>query len=110
MQVCDTIVVNCDECKEVLSDVCFTSLNIKTELAASTSVYMWVRDKFGNLYRELIMTEYDGAIIITSDDYPDGLFQLPQIFDLFVTSDEDGTDVLPLFSSPTFNCMKLNIQ
>ncbi len=110
MQVCENIIANCDKCKEILSDVCFTSLNIKTELSSNTSVYIWIRDKFENLYRELIMTEYDGTIIITSNQYPIGLFQLPQIFDLFVTSDEDGLNVLPLFISPTFNCIKLNIQ
>jgi hypothetical protein len=108
--VCTNIEANCDECKSELGVVCFATLNIKTELSANTSVYLWVRDKFGNLYRDPIMTEYDGAIIIVSDDFPDGLFHLPQIFDLFVTSDINGSTVLPMFSSPTYNCIKLTIE
>lgn len=94
----------------MLGEVCFASLNIKTELSANTSVYLWVRDKFGNLYRDPIMTEYDGAIIVDSEDFNEGLFQLPQIFDVFVTSDINGDNILPLFSSPTYNCIKLDVQ
>lgn len=110
MIVCDNIEANCDECKSVLGVVCFTTLNIKTELASNASIYLWIRDKFGNLYRDSIMTEYDGAIIIISADFPKGLFQLAQIFDLFVTSDIDGINILPMFSNPAYNCIKLNIS
>ncbi len=107
-QVCVNIDANCDECIEVLGDVCFTSLNINTALPSSTSVYLWIRDKFDNLYRVAIMSEYNGSIDLLASDFPEGMFKLPQIFDLFFTSDIAGSTVLPVFAD--YNCIKLHIQ
>lgn len=111
MSICnENIDVNCDECYEVSrSD---SSLNFIYGLTPSTQYYLWVIDKFRNVYKNLFTSGVDGSFDIDLTDYPDGMFNpYAGDFEVFISSDVAGDTVIPLtvYATP-YNCLILTIS
>lgn len=110
MALCDIdIDVNCDECYEVSR--ADNDLNFIYGLTPSTQYYLWVIDKFRNVYRNLFTSGVDGSFDITLSNYPNGMFnKYAGVFELFISTDMDGADVVPLTIYATeYNCILLSI-
>lgn len=102
--------LDCDECKE-LSQL-LSNLVIAAGLAASTAYYIWVVDKFGNIYRDQYITNGAGSFTLLNSNYPDGFFNpYAGAFTLITTMDQAGTVIVPMvFSAVDYNCVKLTIS
>lgn len=110
MSICDeNIDVNCDECYEVSR--ADSSLNFIYGLTPSTQYYLWVIDKFRNVYRNLFTSGVDGSFDIDLADYPSGMFnQYAGDFEVFISTDVDGSNIVAMtvYATP-YNCLILSI-
>ena len=113
MSICDdTFDPSCETCYEVSradNDLVFIY-----GLTALTQYYLFVIDKFNNVYKVLFTSGADGSFTIdsTNSAYPSGLFNIyAGAFEVFIASDVDGTTVIPLTIYATnYNCLSLTIS
>lgn len=109
MQICNPLALDCSICKE-LTKAYNTSINIAAGLTPAANLYLWITDKFGNQYRVIVTIANDGSFNILTSLFPAGMFnQYAGKFDLFLTSDINGTTVVPMNFTTPFNCLKLKI-
>ncbi len=111
MQICTPLTLDCSICKE-LTKAYNTSINIAAGLTPAANLYLWVTDKFGNQYRIIVTVAGDGSFNISTSLFPAGMFnQFAGSFDLFLTSDINGTTVVDMiFTSTHYKCLKLKIS
>lgn len=109
-RVCTPIALNCDYCFTLtvpFGDIMYVSAG----LTPAENVYLWVTDKFGNQYKNLVTIAVDGSFPIDTSNYPSFLFNpLGGWFDIFISSDTDGATIIPMTFVSEFNCLKLNTE
>lgn len=111
-QFCGTIPIDCSECADVSAAPCQSVINLAVGLTPSTQYYLWIRDRFSNLYFDLITVGIYGSVDIDTANFPAGMFETSGVFfDIFITSDSNGVDIIPLNVNPgvTNNCIILSI-
>lgn len=111
MELCGCISANCDECFELSIAYCPNQINISASLTPSASLYLWIRDKFKNLWEDQITVNADGSFDINIDNFPTGMFT-PNFgaVDIFLTTDNKGADIVPMtFSAIDYNCLLLSV-
>lgn len=70
--------------------------------------YLWVTDKFGNQYSAQVTVADDGSFVIDPSQFPEGMFnEHAGAFDLFLSSDEEGSTILDVFGD--FQCILLTL-
>jgi hypothetical protein len=112
---CFCIPGTCDTCYEYSIPFCPGSLvNIPcTNLVPYyVTYYLWIRDKFGNLWQDTVTGNSDGSFTITLSDFPSGMFT-PAFgpMDVFLTTDDMGTIAQVMyFNLEEFNCVILNVD
>lgn len=111
-KVCNiTLTSNCDVCKE-LSQL-LSNLVIAAGLTASTSYYVWVVDKFGNIFRDQYTTNLAGSFTLLEANYPTGMLNpYAGAFEIFVSMDQDGDTIVPMDfgDADEYNCAILRIS
>jgi hypothetical protein len=112
--ICKCLTENCDVCYNMTVAYCPQSININAGQTPSAQIFLWIRDKLSNLYRELITVNGDGSIYIPLANFPTGMFT-PEFggVNIFITSDVDGNTILPmgtLYPNDTFNCILLSVN
>lgn len=108
MRVCKPIALNCDYCFTLQLQY-QSPINVLAGLPLASAFYLWVRDKFGNQYEDWIMVNPNGSFDIDLTNYPAGMFNpLNGWVDIFITSDLEGTIIVPMIFGTSFNCLKLS--
>jgi len=101
--------IDCDTCYEtVIIEPCLdATINFPLNLTPAASLYLFVIDKFRNIWCDLITVNSDGGIDIVVADYPDGLFNKNAgIFRIFLSTDITGSDVVDItIGSETYPCL-----
>lgn len=70
---------------------------------------MWVKDKFGNWYNDIAVAY--GSLLINTADFPEGMFCYGDSFDIFLSSDIAGKNVVTFTISLTvYKCIILTIN
>ena len=107
----DDFSVNCDECYEVSR--ADDDLTFDYGLTPLTNYYLFVIDKFRNVYSELITTDGSGAFTINPSSvvFPNGMFnQYAGDFEVFLATDSEGANVVSFTLYATvYNCLILSI-
>lgn len=113
--ICQCLYVDCSDCFDMNVSYCPSSpININAGQTPAIQIYLWVRDKFGNLYNDFVTVNGDGSVDIDLTHFPKGMFT-PEFgsVDMFLTSDADGKLVLPmgtLYPAETFNCIFISVD
>lgn len=109
-QVCITVPETCDECYSMELTTA-SSFNIPAGLTPAATYYLWVRDKFGNLYQDTIVVNGDGSFDIQTGDFPDGLFNIyAGAFTVFLSTDTEGLELVPMnFSMTMWSCLQFTV-
>jgi len=108
MRICNPMALNCDYCF-MLQLPYQAPINVLAGLPLASAFYLWVTDKFGNQYEDLILVNPNGSFDIDLTNYPTGMFNpLNGSFDIFITSDLEGTTIVPMIFGASFNCLKLS--
>ncbi len=107
-RICDYLELNCDYCFTLEKQYSAT-LNISAGLTPASKPYLWITDKFGNQYSGQVVVAGDGSFNIDTTVFPEGMFNpLAGWFDIFLSSDVDGTSIVPMtFGGSPYNCLKL---
>jgi hypothetical protein len=110
MQVCVPIKGDCSYCYTTGLHS-GTTINVAAGLSPAASLFIFITDKFGNQYSDSITVNGNGSFDIVSADFPTGMFNTQAgSFDLFVTSDPYGTNVVQMkFLVSFWNCLIFNI-
>lgn len=113
-EVCFCIPTNCDECFVMSLPYCpGRNIIIPTNnLINQTTYYIFIRDKFNNLYTAPTLGQSTGVFKIDTHQFPTGMFN-PQFgpIDIFLTTDPAGTIVQPMtFPIATYNCIILTVN
>ena len=110
-QSCNIIPADCSVCFRIETLICPNRLLIPTGISSGTQLYLWLRDKFQNLYYDLIIIDGFGTAILDPGNFPAGLFNIPGFLDMFLTSDVDGSNVVPMqISSVEYNCVIIEVE
>lgn len=91
--------MDCDACYEtiIIEPCADTTINFQVGLPAGQQRYLFVIDKFKNVWRNLITVKPDGSIDLTLTDYPDGLFnKYSGFFRVFLSTDDQGQNIVDL--------------
>ena len=111
-ELCGCIDNNCDECFELSVAYCPDQLiNISAGLTPAASLYLWIRDKFGNLWYDTITVNADGSFDIDTDNFTTGMFT-PTFgaLDIFLSTDDKGANIVPMtFNLIADNCLILSV-
>ena len=110
MAVCDIeIDLDCSNCYEVSR--ASSSLNFLVGLTPSTAYYLFVEDKFDNIYRVLITSGADGSITIDPASFPGSLFnKFAGVFTVVVSTSltAETTSTLTI-GGTAYSCISLSI-
>jgi hypothetical protein len=112
-KACLNIPQDCHECFPLSISYCVPSIRIPCNLPLSPSpLYVWVRDKFDNLYYDIVAVQSDGSIWIDVTEFPDGMFSVGNgQLEIFLTYDEFGEEPVPMnFTSPASFCVILTVE
>ncbi len=113
--VCVCIDIDCSVCFDMSIDYCPVSpINLNVGQTPTTQIYLWIIDKLGNVYNDLVTVKNDGSIDIDLSHFQIGMFT-PNFgaIDIFLTSDSAGKIVLPistLYPSSVYNCIFLKVN
>lgn len=109
-QVCDPVPLDCSYCY-VLELVQSDTLTVDAGLTPASMVYVWITTKFSSQYMVSVVVAGDGSFDLDASDFPNGMFNPDAgYFDLFVSSDIDGSVVVPMtFGASEYNCVLLSI-
>ncbi len=110
MKICSpTVDRGCDVCAE-LTLASATTMNVQAGLTPASTYFLWVIDKFKNVYHDIVVVNGDGSFDIVSANYPDQMFnENAGSFYIFLTSDIDGQNPIPMtINSVTSKCLLLN--
>ena len=103
-----TIPMDCNICYETtITEPCANNtINFQLNLTPGNQYYLWVIDKFKNVWRDQITVQSDGSINITISDYPNGLFNKNAgIFKIFLSTDLSGLNVVNFtINSVSYSC------
>lgn len=110
--ICFCISKNCDECYEQSISYCPNEINILAGLIPAATLYLWVRDKFGKIWDDIVTVNGDGSFDINMSNFPTGMFTASfGSLDIFLTSDSDGGTVVPVtFNTVEYNCLILKVN
>lgn len=99
---------DCESC--YLYTLNLSDLIISSGIAANTTYYVWIIDKFGNIFRDQYNTDNNGNFILDEKNYPDNMFnKFSGNFRMFISSDIDGNNIIPMtWYFQNFNCVILN--
>jgi len=103
---------DCISCYETTkSSPCDATLQFALGLTVGVSYYLWVTDKFANVYREQITVIAGGIVRPTLTQYPDGYFnEFAGPFRLFLTTDAAGANTVSFTLSGTaYTCIIFEI-
>lgn len=83
---------DCISCFETTKQSpCDATLQFALGLTVGTVYYLWVVDKFANVYREQITVIAGGIVRPTLTEYPDGYFnEFAGAYKLFLSTDAAG--------------------
>lgn len=110
--ICFCISTDCSECYEHSVSYCPSEINISAGLTPAATLYLWIRDKFGKIWDDIITVEADGSFDINMSNFPTGMFT-PSFgsLDIFLTSDAQGQTVVPVtFNATEYNCIMLSVS
>ena len=113
IRVCEELPSSCDYCYSTMSYCDLTDINLSVGLTNSggSTAYLWIKDKFENLYRDFITINSDGSVDINTNNFPDGMFNYtfgPTL--MFLSSDIDGNSLIDMnILSITYSCVDLII-
>jgi len=98
--LCNFIVpIDCDICSEqIIIEPCTNSvINFQVGLIPSTQLYLFITDKFKNVWRDKIKVKSDGSIDLALNNYPLGIFNKHSgFFKIFLSTDNQGTNIINL--------------
>ena len=98
MRVCNPKPLSCDYCY-TLQLPYEPVIYVVAGLTPATNVYLFVTDKFGNQYTDLVTIQIDGSIPIDTANYPAGMFNpFSSWFDIYVSSDSGGYVIVPMLN------------
>ena len=105
--ICDlNISLNCDSCFETAK--AYGNLTFPVGLAPTNTYYLFVIDRFGNVYRQIVTIAGDGSFTIDSAGDPSGLYEgsSGESLQLFLSSDINGSNfVLLTINATSYNCI-----
>ena len=111
MKICSpTVDRGCDVC-EKLTFASATTINVLAGLTPANTYYLWVIDKFKNVYRDIVAIAGDGSFSIVISNYPDKMLnEYAGSFYLFLSSDVNGTAIIPMtFNAVSYKCLIFDI-
>jgi hypothetical protein len=113
---------NCYTCIPETCDICYeysvaycpsTIINIPCDnLINGTTYYLWIRDKFDNIWPATTLGLVDGSFDINTTDFPTGMFN-PDFgdLDIFLTQDSIGDIAQTMyFIMQEFNCVMFSVN
>lgn len=109
-QFCGCIPQDCTACHSLTASQCPDTINIPCGLTPGNQYYLWVRDHFGNLFYDLITVNGNGSVDLVAANYPNGMFIEDSVFELFLTTNIDGTGLITINFTPTATCVSLLIE
>jgi hypothetical protein len=115
MQYCPHIPPqDCSACYQESFAGCGTSFTIHTRFTGSPAptYYMWVQDKFENVYVNTVSPNLDGSVTVVFSNFPQSFFNIyAGYFQLWFTTDPSGYDLvpIPMGVSPDLTCIVFNI-
>lgn len=110
--ICFCIPTDCSECYEHNVSYCPDEINISAGLTPSDTLYLWIRDKFNNIWDDIITVNADGSFDINMSNFPTGMFT-PSFgsIDIFLTTDAKGQSVQEMsFDTQEYNCLILTVD
>jgi hypothetical protein len=98
----------CQDCYAVQFTSCNSS-EVELNLLADTTYFVWIYDRFNNIYVKEVETDGDGAFELDADDFPEGLFVNGSITGYI--SDNDNTNTKEGFTvgGVDYDCFLLTI-
>lgn len=106
------IPINCNICYEMsIIEPCNNSIiNLQVNLISKNQYYLWVIDKFNNIWRDIVIVKIDGSIDLIIANYPIRLFNKNTgIFRIFLSNDISGADIIDLkINTIIYLCIILN--
>jgi hypothetical protein len=110
---CFCIPFDCSTCYYTTVCYCSNSLTIYAGLTPGKNYYLWVRDKFQNIYNDTVTIAANGSFIITFSHFPTGLFNYSAgCYDVFLTTDSQGQNPVSmsnLYPSKIYKCIIFDI-
>lgn len=105
---CGCIDTDCSECYEIEAPYCFDFVALPSIPGVYADLYIWVRDKFGNLYYA-DLTASHGIYYLIASDFSKEIFSSDfGCVTVFVTSDANGQTIVPFTVGYTeYNCISL---
>ena len=109
-QYCGCVEPDCSVCYSLTADYCPDTINIPCGLTPLTQYYVWVEDRFGNLFYDLITSDANGDVDIVCSNFPDIFKSDSGVMTVFVTVNDTPDNLLTLnFPTPT-NCVALSVS
>lgn len=108
MKICACPTSTCDSCYQIFFSYCPSSLTFHTSFSMVESLYVWLQDKFGNVYMQPLTTNVDGTFTLDMSQYPNGMFNYNAgFFYMYLTTDYLGKDLvtIPYGVSPALSCI-----
>ena len=106
---CGCIPQDCSVCFSLAASQCPDTINIPCGLTPGNPYYLWVRDHFGNLFSDFVTVGSNGSVDLVAASFPTGMFIEDAVFELFLTTNSDGTGIVTMNFTPTATCVSLNI-
>lgn len=101
----------CTSCYEMSVGFCPDAIELPVGLTPGANYYMFVRDKFDNIYRNLITINADGNIDVDFANYPTGFFSPEMgLIEIFLSASIDGSNPVTLNTSPTSTCIDITVS
>ena len=115
-QFCGCIANNCDDCFTMSIPYCppqYITIPTTNLMPYYTIYYLWIRDKFDNIWTDTVFGNADGTFDINTANFPQGMFS-PEFgsIDLYLSVDDLGTIVqlLNLYGYEPYNCIILSVD
>jgi hypothetical protein len=113
-KLCWCLPINCDVCYTYIIPYCPpTLINIPTtNLTYNSTYYLWIRDKFGNVWTDTVLGLSDGTFNINQANFPTGMWTEDfGPIDIYLSTDNLGTIVKPLqlYGYSPYNCLILSV-
>jgi len=105
----------CDQCYELSIPYCPpTLINIPTTnlVPYYTMYYLWIRDKFDNVWTDTVFANGDGTFDIDQTNFPSGMFtESFGPIDMYLSTDSLGVDYqeLNLYGYLPYACIILSV-
>ena len=108
-----TVEADCDVCYyTTVESPCDTPIEFETDLVAGAVYYLWLVDKFDNVYRHGIIIEAGGVIPVDVDEYPEGFFTNHSgVFRIFLTTTTSQSSRIDFeIGSTEYSCITFEIE